>query len=287
MQPSAEIGTPFTDIHDPRRARGSFPTDSPRERQHAVAANYPSVERGIRTVSRRFALTDDQTDELRSQVWLKLLEQEGRVFRRFNGRSRLSTYLTKVIARIHLDGCRSASGRWRASAEARRTGKTALVLERLLMRDGLTFDEAYEVLKTNFRVAETREQLEALRLRLPVRAPRQVVGETALALIPSRDPVLEASMSTDHSLDASIKRALHQSIRSLSLRDRRILILRFQHDWTAPQIAEHLGVTSKTVYRRLDQTLTNLRSSLTSLTGASGAPSPEVSRPPVRFRLGS
>src|SRR5438045_4333623 len=79
-------------------------------------------------------------------------------------------------------------GKWRPSAEAKRLGEKAITLERLLTRDGFSYGEALETLTTGTR-AFTREEVEAIYLRLPERQPRPVlVSSLAPDAAPTIDP---------------------------------------------------------------------------------------------------
>ncbi len=88
---------------------------------------------------------------------------------KWQGRSSIKTYLTTVINRIYLDFQVQRFGKWRPSAEARRLGPVALRLEQLMFRDGLSFDEACEVLLSDPRIGLNRDDLHAIRVQLPQR----------------------------------------------------------------------------------------------------------------------
>ena len=68
-----------------------------------LAEHYGLVLRLVRSVARRRRLSADDAEELRSLVLLKLVENDFAVGRKFEGRSSLATYLTKVIWRVWLD----------------------------------------------------------------------------------------------------------------------------------------------------------------------------------------
>ncbi len=56
-----------------------------------------------------------------------------------------------VVQRLFLDHRNRQWGKWRPSAEAKRRGPLAILLERLVVRDGWTFEQAVETLRTNHR----------------------------------------------------------------------------------------------------------------------------------------
>ena len=82
-------------------------------------------------------------------------------------------------------------GRWRPAAAARQVGPAAVLLERLVYRDGLPFDEACEVLRTRHGVQVSREELETCRRALPIRAARP--RDVGLYLDADSDPSPEPS----------------------------------------------------------------------------------------------
>src|SRR5262249_60887939 len=88
------------------------------------------------------------------------------------------------------------------SAGARRRARVALGLERLVYRDGCTFDEAMGILQTNEHVSESRDELHAIYAELPCRPSRR-----ARALAAARQ---EPSMIGDGSI--AVERAERQEL---------------------------------------------------------------------------
>ena len=84
-------------------------------------AQLDTVDRVVAFVCRRHRLSPDESDDFRSVARVKLLEHDYAILRAFEGRSSIQTYLTVVIQRLFLDYRISAWGKWRPSAEARRT----------------------------------------------------------------------------------------------------------------------------------------------------------------------
>jgi RNA polymerase sigma factor (sigma-70 family) len=89
------------------------------ETLNGMPAPLAEVTRVVRLVARRDRLTDEETDELRSLTYLKLLQDE-RVFARFQHRSSLATYLAVVVRRLLVDQRRRSHGRCRPSGAPRR-----------------------------------------------------------------------------------------------------------------------------------------------------------------------
>ena len=101
--------------------------------------------------------------------------------------------------RLYLDFQVQRFGKWRPSAEARRLGPLALRLETLLYRDGLTFDEACGVLQ-RLPMAESREALYALSLKIPRRTKRAVRRESERGHLRRRDgpsPIADGPLAVE------------------------------------------------------------------------------------------
>ena len=135
-----------------------------------------------------------------------------------------------------------------------------MLLERLLTRDRLSFDEAVEVLRTNHRVSESNAELYRLSLAFPERASRRLVGEDALHNAPGAATAEDEVERQDRARRASATAAaLTVALRELGPRDRVILKMRFQDNFQVAQIARLLRVDAKPLYRQLEQIMTVLR----------------------------
>lgn len=231
----------------------------------AVEAHLPLAERVIRTVCRRKCQSPDEAEDFSSWALLKLLEDDGAVFRKFRGKSSLSTYLTTVMINLFRDYRVEKWGKWRPSSEARRLGPSAVRLETLLWRDGIGLDEAVEMLRQNFHVAESREQLEQMSARLPQRPPRRFVDQEAVPDLGVEDRVEDRVRQREASRTASrIERSLATGLHRLSAEDRLILKLWAQDGFTVAAIAQTLGLDQKPLYRRLERLKLELRKQLES-----------------------
>ena len=235
---------------------------SAHERQFVDAL--PHVEAVIRHVARRHRLTHDEAEELESRVKLRLLEDDYRLFRVFEGRSSFRTYLTTVVTRLLLDERIRTWGKWRPSSEARRLGPVAITLERLITRDHVPVDEAIASVTSGDPSLDERVLRDILE-RLPARAAsRRPVEEAALESVPAPSP------SSDHLVvDAetrgvlkSTRTALHEVLSSLSTRERLMIELRYMQGSRVSDIARVLGEPSKPLYRRFEQLLDSLRAGL-------------------------
>lgn len=212
-------------------------------------------------MSRRHHLSALDTEEFASLVRFKLIERDFAILRKFQQRSSLTTYLTVVIERLCLDFCIAKWGKWRPSAAARRLGSVAMTLERLIVREGITFDEAVGTLQTNHGVSETREELHAILLQLPRRWNRETLEALgAMATAGRSDPGL--TQHEDERVVSRLHGALAAAYASLDADEQRIVSLRFGQGLAIVDIARVLGLESKVLYRRLGRILRVLRAEL-------------------------
>ena len=222
------------------------------------------IERVTSFVCSRHHLSSADADDFASHVKLKLIEGDFAVLRKFEGRSSLRTYLTIVIQRLFLDYRISAWGKWRPSAEAKRGGAVAVLLEQLMARDGYAFEEACELLKSKHQVLAGPAELDLVAGKLPARMRRHFEPEEALAHVPSPglgadDAVVEQErQSTADRVSDVLKRLMARS----ETQDRLILTMRFDDGRTVAEIALTLGLDARALYRRVERLLRDLRKGL-------------------------
>ena len=143
------------------------------------------IDQIVRTTGRRRHLSAAEQEDFASFVRLRLIEDDYAVLRKFQNRSSLRTYLSAVIERMSLDFCVERWGRWRPSAVADRLGPVAVLLERLVSRDGHLLDEAFEIVRTNHGATESPADLRKIWAQLPSRIKNTEVGEEAAATVRS------------------------------------------------------------------------------------------------------
>jgi RNA polymerase sigma factor for flagellar operon FliA len=199
----------------------------------------------------------DGREELSSLVYVKLLQHDGAILRKFRGDSSLRTFLVVVVRRVLLDSWIAKRGKWRPSSEARQLGQVARELERLVFRDGMSVGEAGETLRAKFGVTDTDDEMAFLLSLLPCRPRRRFVRDAAVENRPSPAPdplelLIQRSADSRH---ARLKRALM----TLDSDDRRLLSLRFDENRTAGEIARLLDSEPKAIYRRCDRIFRQLR----------------------------
>jgi RNA polymerase sigma factor (sigma-70 family) len=224
-----------------------------------------SIERIAAFVARRSHLNADETGEFVQIVRVKLFEDDYGIIRKFEGRSAFSTYLTTVIGRLFHQWRVEQWGKWRPSAEARRLGDKAITLERLITRDGFTFEEAVKILTIRDGATCTVAELEALYVRLPLRQPRpMLLSEEATPEVAAQDSDADDRVES-HDRECSARRcaaAVDAASAQFGPEDRLILRLRFCHAKKVPEIAKIVGIDQKKIYKRLDKLFAVLQKAL-------------------------
>ena len=235
-------------------------------REQLFLSELALIKRITAWVCARRGVQGADAEDFTSTVLERLIEDDYAVLGKFQGRSSLKTYLTAVIVRFYLDFQEKRFGKWRPSAAARRLGPLALRLERLLYRDGLTFDEACGVLRNDPAVTESRDALHALSLEIPPRARRtaranpgpDAPDEEACPSSASDGPSAVAQAERQALADrtfASLRRALGR----LKAPDRILLRLHVERGFSLAEVARLRREDQKALYRRRDLLFKRLR----------------------------
>jgi RNA polymerase sigma factor (sigma-70 family) len=240
----------------------SFAGGSQSEYAAWLEANIDLVQRLARVTSQRARLSPSETEDFLSDVHLKLVADDFAVLRSFRGNSRLTTFLLTVFQRLAFDFRNARWGRWRPSAEAERRGATALRLEELVYRDGLSFDEACGQVWTEGE-STARDRLYDILLRLPARArPDRFVVPKVHEPIDPHTPESRAAEAEAAARGRGLQATLRRVCEELGTEDRLALRLRFHGGLTVGTIARLLHVDEKRLYRRIDQLLVTVRRAL-------------------------
>jgi RNA polymerase sigma factor (sigma-70 family) len=224
----------------------------------------PVIDAAIRGVASRYGLGPDERQDFASRVHLKLIEHHYEILRRFEHRSSLVSYLRTVVQRLFLDSRNSDWGKWRPSATARRAGPVAIRLERLILRDGLTFDEAVGVMQTNELCPLSREAMCLLYQSLPRRTTRRPSGDQVpdevLAQIESAEAALVAREQAHAARRAH--QALEEALLTLSPQDQLIIRFHYVDGLSFADIARLMHLKARPLYRRVGELRGMLRSML-------------------------
>src|SRR5687768_6727211 len=218
-----------------------------------------AINRIAESLCRRNGIRDADAEDFVSEVRLKLLQDDCAVLRKFRGTSSPTTFLTVVISNLFRDHRIKQWGKWRPSAEARRRGEAAVLLEVAVYRDGRTFEEACTVIENNGRLGVTRDELRNIMAELPRRPARRVVEEMNDADLPSNDRADGSVLDEEREAHVrSAKDALHHAVARLEAEDQVIVRMRFFEGFTVAQVARQLGVEQKPLYNRLRKILDTL-----------------------------
>lgn len=233
-------------------------------------AHLPHIDKVVAHLCRRHHFRKEECEDFRGRVRLKFIDDDYANIRKFKERSSLKTYLTTVVSNEMKDYQNHLWGKWRPSADAERLGPTATLLERLLVRDGYTFDEAVQEMQINRKVEMTWRDLEKIAARLPSRYPRQMEGEGGLRDVPAPDEQADGRIADEERATARRKvwKALAEALKILSAEDRLILKMKMT-GFTVKQISRKLRADQeqlqKQLYRRIEKLLTSLRKELERL----------------------
>ena len=216
---------------------------------------------GITARRHRLAKTDE--DDFASYAHMKILDNDFRIIRGFQGKSKFRTFMTVVIGRLFQDYRNHRWGKWRLSAEATRLGETAQLLETLMVRDQHTFEQAFEIMTTNHGMDVTREQLAALAVRLPMRLPRILISEDSAGPLESASHSDESlALEAWAALQEKVQTALTKVMEELETEDKAILGLLFHQGVKIVRIAQMLRLDQRKLYRRIEKILAKLRGNL-------------------------
>lgn len=235
----------------------------PPEAPELLTSNLALIERAVSFACRRHRLDATDADEFRSIVLLRLVENDYAILRAFEARSSFATFISIVVQRMMLDHRIASWGKWHASAEARRLGDLAVELEKLLMRDGRTLEDALAILAPKHAGA-TRESLHELAARLPQRAPRhrEVALEDARP-VAAADDIEESLLAAERRTSSErVSSLMSEMIAGLPDDDRLILQLRFEGQMSVAHIARMLRIEQKLLYRRIEQRMRDLKRAL-------------------------
>lgn len=217
-----------------------------------------TIESALAHTCRAHRLTPDAADEFASWARLRLFDNDQAILRKFQGRSQLRTFLITVVQRLYLDWRNAEWGKWRPSAEARRLGRVAIELERLVLRDQHTYDEAVQTLAA--RDLATPAECEHAWVQLPRRPRRKRVDEQDMAALPATSSASDSVDDEEARVEAvAAVNALSAAIKALPASDQVLVQLHYWGGQTVARIAAMTGGDQKALYRRFDKVKAELR----------------------------
>jgi RNA polymerase sigma factor (sigma-70 family) len=241
--------------HTVDHSRGAPNSSRVDERNRVFEEALPLITAVINQTARRHLLSRDEQEDLRSYVFVKLLEDDARRLKEFRGESSFRTYLLMVVKHLHIDLRVQQRGKWRSSAAARRGGDVHERIEELFYRDGYTATQAYEYVTTNLGLDMTQGQFDDVLSSLRRQASPRVGGDEFLDVLPDERfkpdvPLLAREMERR---SAHVREAWEQFARVLSGEDRLIWALHCDDHVKSSHIAQALGCPVKHVYASVDR----------------------------------
>jgi RNA polymerase sigma factor (sigma-70 family) len=237
-------------------------TSSTADLEELLIANLEAIEKIVTIECRHRHMTEADRDDFSSHVKLKLIENDYAALRAFQGRSRMTTYLSVVIHRLLSDYQNHLRGKWHPSAQALKLGPVAVRVETLLIRDGKSLDETCSLLASDSPPA-SRAEVTALAAQIPSRGPkrRSVLPEDVESELSIPPDSVETAAAHDQrrQLRHRTTTAMQEALARLDSEAQLLIRLHFKGELTLADISRNLGVPQKPLYRRLQQIYAELR----------------------------
>jgi RNA polymerase sigma factor for flagellar operon FliA len=233
------------------------------DHQRLFTDNLEKIEKLVRISGRRHHFSVVEQQDFAGYVNIELLKDDCATLHKFQNRSSWWTFLAAVIEKLALDFLIQKWGRWRPSAMAEKLGPVAVILDRLVHRDGHSLEEAMEIVRTNHAVGMSYGELRALWEQVPSRPRVMEVGEEAAAAVSSTESseVRVEDAARQQEIER-LERVLHQGFQALAAQDRVMIALRFDHGLSVAEIAKVMNSSVPTLHRRIDRSLKELRATL-------------------------
>ncbi len=238
--------------------------ESASEPEALFVAHLDLLERVIRFASRHQGM-ENEVEDFSSWVKLRLIEDDYRILRKFEGRCSVATYFFIVVQRLLCDYRNHLWGKWRPSADAQKLGPLAVRIEVLLRRDRLPHDEALQALR---RSGETlgADDFDALAAQIPERRPQATfvdASESENDLAVSSEQIESDAESNERlTVAKAVGETLTMGLAALQADDLAILRLHFDGGASVAEIARILHLEQKPLYRRISGICNTLRDRL-------------------------
>lgn len=213
----------------------------------------PLIRQVADFVGRRCGLSAEEREDLASDVCVKLIENDYKKLRQFEGRAKLTTFLKTVVTREATDLFRHKHGKLRPAARSRDRGEWACRYERLRRNECRSREEALAILeREGFHVP--LDQLDALdgeiAARLPPRSFETTDGLRELPT-PGIDPEQAVLAKERHTRRRQLRLALRRAVGDLPQEDRVFLKLYCEPNARprAKRLAVMFGRSPSEVYR--------------------------------------
>lgn len=212
------------------------------------------------SLGRHNGLSRAEAEDFRSVATLKIISNSREILGGFRGESALRTYLGSVVRNCFRDFIIARSGKWRPSARATTLGLVAVEIERLRTRDGLSDEDAYQIVRQRWHRPVLREEVDRLLRVMSVGTRRRWVP------LESAPPESVSCMPAPWARDRDARRLARRILRILGialkdLEPRQITLLRRHYGEGTPVsgIAREIGLPRRSAYSLRDRTLRQLR----------------------------
>ncbi len=227
------------------------------------------INEAICIICRKYGMAFDEEEDFAQHVHLQLIENDYRKLRAYKGNSSLKTYLYTVISRIFIDQVRV---KWHPSAEAKRMGETAVVLEKMIYRDHYTLHEACQILAADPSTAIDENAAHDILGRLHFKTPRIIsidYSEERLQGIPDPAPYPDTRITQKELYREKRKMIaiIGDIIPLLSSEDKLLIKLLFIDGRRISEIARLLGKDDHQLYKRTQSILRKMRESMVMAAG--------------------
>lgn len=228
------------------------------EGQHACAPDDLAVLADVlRVICRRRRLRREDAEDYMQSVHLRLISSDYALFRRFDGRSSLRTYLTVSLDRMLLDWRVERDGKWRPSQRARAMGARGVEFERLVYRDRLGPGEAARLLQITQGLDENAvAYLAPLLQRPPARVFVTADDVDRYVHGGFEDPLERREL---RAADRARHRAVALALSRLDERERAMVRARFGSDDSLAAFSQRHQLPAKITYRRFERVMGRLR----------------------------
>jgi len=226
-----------------------------------VISIHPKIERDSDNQlesMRVIASGEIDPDTLINEVLDRLREDNFRVLKDFKNRSKLTTYITTIIAHLIIDIKRKMEGRNRATERARAMGPLGEKLYNLVLIKGYPLEEAFSFLKKTDQITETLQEIEIMVEKIKGRTSGHPLPGT---FIEKDTP--EAALEIKQR-EALTKNALDEVLAELTNEEKLIMRMRFplsedEEPKRPSEIARMLGISEKAVDSRMRRALSRCK----------------------------
>ena len=228
-------------------------------------ANLDLIERIISVQCRRSACYGPDAEDFRSEVHVKLLENDGHRLGQCQDLEGIKAFLITTVAHLFLDYRNHKWGKFRVSAVARRLGSPAVELETLLRRDGWDLEEAIRILRQNLGFESSADELRQLAETLSDKPRRRFESDQGLERMAVQGGAADLAEDRERAREAeSVREVLERCLQALEAEERLLLKMRFRDGLMVSVIARLLERNQRRLYTELDKLFRSLKACLSS-----------------------